>query len=195
MEPERISTKERFDQLRKQVSHHLIVALLFEKAPMVVAEVERSFYDMQLKSPLLKFVIVEDASVIPEQMAMTAVSPIVLVRHPIFENHLGYFENVIIAYHEDGRSIDHALTVQSINDIFTRSPFKFIDGMNGQKIYKGEIEKPLVSIIVNHVSVDEVGKNLELYQNFASILFESGVNQFPEYEFAIINALEVKEVT
>jgi len=45
------------------------------------------------------------------------------------------------------------------------------------------------------VSVDEVGKNLELYQNFASILFESGVNQFPEYEFAIINALEVKEVT
>jgi hypothetical protein len=111
MEPERISTKERFDQLRKQVSHHLIVALLFEKAPMVVAEVERSFYDMQLKSPLLKFVIVEDASVIPEQMAMTAVSPIVLVRHPIFEHHLGYFENVIIAYHEDGRSIDDAKTV------------------------------------------------------------------------------------
>ena len=67
--------------------------------------------------------------------------------------------------------------------------------MNGQKISKGEIEKPLVSIIVNHVSVNEVGKNLELNQNFASILFESGVNQFPEYEFAIINALEVKEVT
>jgi hypothetical protein len=67
--------------------------------------------------------------------------------------------------------------------------------MNGLKISKGEIEKPLVSVIVNHVSVDEVGKNLELYQNFASILFESGVNQFPEYEFAIINALEVKEVT
>lgn len=131
MEPERVTTSERLAQLRTQVAHHLIVGLLFDKAPMVTREVQRSLYDMQLKNPLLKFVIVEDFSVVPQEVAMTAVSPIILIRHPIFEAHLGYFENVIIAYREDGTSIDDELTVKNIHDIFARSRFNFIDGMNG----------------------------------------------------------------
>ncbi len=134
MLPERVSTSERFLQLRNQVAHHLIVGLLFDKAPIIAVEVERSLHDMQLKNPLLKFVLVEDASVVPEQVAMTAVSPIVLIRHPIFEAHLGYFENVIIAYREDGTSIDDELTGKNINSLFSRDRFRFIDGMNADVI-------------------------------------------------------------
>lgn len=126
---------------------------------------------------------------------MTAVSPIVLIRHPIFEAHLGYFENVIIAYREDGTSIDDELTVKNINSLFTRGRFNFIDGMNADKILEGKFDKPIVSIIVNHVSINEIGKNIELYKNLAKLIFESGVNKFPEYDFAIINALEIKEVS
>jgi len=46
MVPERVASKERFEQLRAQVAHHLIVGLLFDKAPMVTVEVERSLHDM-----------------------------------------------------------------------------------------------------------------------------------------------------
>ena len=194
MVPERVATKERFEQLRAQVAHHLIVGLLFDKAPMVTVEVERSLHDMQLKNPLLKFVIVEDSSVVPEAVVY-AISPIVLIRHPIFEAHLGYYENVIISYREDGTSIDDELTVQNINNLFVKGRFNLIDGMNGWKITEGKFEKPIVSIIVNHVSINEIGKNIQLYKNLAKLMFESGVNKFPEYDFAIINALEIKEVS
>lgn len=114
MVPEKVTTSERLEQLRVQVAHHLIVGLLFDKAPMVTAEVERSLFDMQLMNPLLKFVIVEDSSVVPEELVY-AISPIVLIRHPIFEAHLGYYENVIISYREDGTSIDDELTIKNIN--------------------------------------------------------------------------------
>jgi hypothetical protein len=194
MVPERVTTKERLEQLRGQVAHHLIVGLLFDKAPMVTAEVERSLFDMQLNNPLLKFVIVEDSSVVPEAV-VHAISPIVLIRHPIFEAHLGYYDNVIITYREDGTSIDDELTVQNINKLFVKGRFNFIDGMNGWKITEGNFEKPIVSIIVNHVSINEIGKNIQLYKNLAKLIFDSGVNKFTEYEFAIINALEVKEVS
>lgn len=193
MVPERVASKERFEQLRAQVAHHLIVGLLFDKAPMVTVEVERSLHDMQIKNPLLKFVIVEDASVVPEAVVY-AISPIVLIRHPIFEAHLGYYDNVIISYREDGTSIDDELTAQNINSLFVKGRFNFIDGMNGWKITEGKFEKPIVSIIVNHVSVNEIGKNIQLYKNLAKLMFESGVNKFPEYDFAIINALEIKEI-
>jgi hypothetical protein len=66
--------------------------------------------------------------------------------------------------------------------------------MNGWKITEGKFEKPIVSIIVNHVSINEIGKNIQLYKNLAKLMFESGVNKFPEYDFAIINALEIKEI-
>jgi hypothetical protein len=46
MVPEKVETSERLEQLRAQVAHHLIVGLLFDKAPMVTVEVERSLYDM-----------------------------------------------------------------------------------------------------------------------------------------------------
>ena len=117
-----------------------------------------------------------------------------MIRHPIFEAHLGYYENVIISYREDGTSIDDELTAQNINSLFVKGRFNFIDGMNGWKITEGKFEKPIVSIIVNHVSVNEIGKNIQLYKNLAKLMFESGVNKFPEYDFAIINALEIKEI-
>jgi hypothetical protein len=150
---------------------------------------------MQIKNPLIKFVLVEDSAVMPMETVMTAVSPIVLIRHPIFEPHLGYFENVIIAYREDGTSIDDDLTVKNIKQLFQRGRFNFIDGMNAELITKAEFTRPLVSLVINHPSINEMAKSLELYLNLAKFMFEAGVNKFPEYDFAIINALEVKEVS
>ena len=126
---------------------------------------------------------------------MTAVSPIVLIRHPIFEPHLGYFENVIIAHREDGTSIDDEQTVKNIKELFQRGRFNFIDGMNAELITNIEFTRPLVSLIINHPTINEMTQNLDLYMNLTKFLFEAGVNKFPEYDFAIINALEVKEVS
>ena len=58
---------------------------------MVIDQVESAMLDMQRQNPLIKFVIIEEAAVMPTEVVMTAISPIILVRHPIFESHLGFF--------------------------------------------------------------------------------------------------------
>jgi len=70
-----------------------------------------------------------------------------------------------------------------------------IDGMNAEIITKDDFSKPLVSLVINHPSINEMGNSLDLYKNLAKFMYEAGVNKFPEYNFAIINALEIKEVS
>jgi hypothetical protein len=63
--PGGISTVERLNQIRSQVTHHLVVGLLFDKAPDEVAEIERAFGVMQNKYHNMRFVLVEDPAILP----------------------------------------------------------------------------------------------------------------------------------
>ena len=59
----------------------------------------------------MRFAIIEDSSIVPMSVVMNAVSPIILIRHPIFENLTSYYEDVIITHREDGTSINVDETV------------------------------------------------------------------------------------
>lgn len=92
-------------------------------------------------------------------------------------------------------TIDNDLTVKNIKQLYQRDRFNFIDGMNAELISEAAFTRPMVSLIVTHPSINEMGKSLDLYKSLASFMFESGVNKFPEYDFAIINALEINLVS
>ena len=103
---EKVKTYERFEQLRAQVSHHLFVGLLYDKVPFVTEDVHRFLFTMQVKNPLLKFVFVEDWQIVPNDILRNAVSPLVMVRHPVFAPLFGLFEDIVISYREDSKSIN-----------------------------------------------------------------------------------------
>lgn len=148
---------------------------------------------MQAKNPDMRFALIEDSSILPQDVGINAVSPIVLIRHPIFENLTTYFEDVIIGYREDGSSINDELTVKNIKNIFKRDRFDILDSLNADQFPLSE--RPTVAIVVNHPSVNEMGdKNLKTYQSLAKFLYEAGVSKHAEYNFAIINALELKQI-
>jgi hypothetical protein len=99
--PGLVTSAEQLAKLRSQINHHLVVGILFDKAPSDVTEIERAFGVMQNKYPNFRFALVSDPSVLPEDIAQQAVSSIILYRHPIFEPLLGAFEDVIISYRVD----------------------------------------------------------------------------------------------
>lgn len=57
-----------------------------------------------------------------------------------------------------------------------------------------EFSRPIVGIVSNHPSVDDLGKNGGFYKVLAKFLFDGGVQKHHEYDYAIINALEIKDV-
>ena len=61
---------------------------------------------MQAKNPEMRFALIEESSILPLDVVMNAVSPIIVIRHPIFENLTSYYEDVIIGHREDGSSIN-----------------------------------------------------------------------------------------
>ena len=51
-------------------------------------------------------ILVNDSSVLPEVVKSKAISSIIIIRHPIFEEFGGLVEDVIIHHLEDGFTID-----------------------------------------------------------------------------------------
>ena len=64
-----MTSAERLKKLRSQINHHLVVGILFDKAPSDVTELERALGVMQNKYPNFRFALVADQSVIPEEVA------------------------------------------------------------------------------------------------------------------------------
>ena len=146
--PQFVRSAERLNQLRSQINHHLVVGILFDKAPSEVTELVRAFGDMQNKFLNIRFALVEDPSVLPEEVAYQAVSSIILYRHPIFEQLLGAFEDVVINHREDGTTIDDVATVANIKKLCKASRLDFIDESNVD--YYFDFERPIVAIFTNH---------------------------------------------
>ena len=155
--PELVTSAARFNKLRSQINHHLVVGILFDKAPSEVTELVRALGDMQNKYPHIRFALVEDPKVLPEEVAYQAVSSIILYRHPIFESLLGAFENVVINHREDGVTIDEVATVDNIKKLCKAPRLDFIDQWN--KDYYFDFERPIVAIFANHQSVGDLEKN------------------------------------
>ena len=150
-----------------------------------MAELERAFGVMQNKYPNLRFALVADPSVIPEEIAKQAVSSIILYRHPIFEPLLGAYEDVIISYRVDDATIDEEATAENIKKMFKSQRIDFVDRWNVD-LYS-DFERPIVTIFTNHPSVEDLEKNQEFYTVLAKFLYEGGVKKHPEFQFAITN--------
>jgi len=163
--PELIKTSDRLNKLRSQINHHLVVGILFDKAPSEVSELVSAFGVMQNKHPNIRFALVEDPTVLPEEVAYQAVSSIILYRHPIFEKLLGAFENVVINHREDGVTIDDEATVANIKKLCKAPRLDFIDQWNVD--YYFDFERPIVAIFTNHQSVEDLEKNQEFYANLS----------------------------
>jgi hypothetical protein len=117
---------------------------------------------------------------------------VVVIRHPIFADFVGLFENVVINHKDDGLTIDEERTERNLRHALRSSKLDFIDAMN-MELYSN-FDRPLVGIVTNHASVDDLSKNLPFYKALAKFLYEGGLSKHPEFDYAIINALEIKDV-
>lgn len=60
--------------------------------------------------------------------------------------------------------------------------------------FYSNFERPIVGIVTTHPSVDDLSKNIPFYRTLARFLYEGGLKKHPQYDFAIINALEVTDI-
>lgn len=121
---------------------------------------------MQNRNPSIRFALVEDPTFLPQNIASEAISSIILYRHPIFEEVLGSYENVVITHREDGTTIDEDATIQNIMNINKASRLDYIDKDNLAD-YGEKYEKPIVAIFTTHPSVEDLEKNYEFYSQIA----------------------------
>jgi hypothetical protein len=178
--------------LRNQLSHHLTVGLLYDRRPDEAEEIQRALTDIQARNPNIKIALVNDSSVIPENLVYGAISPIVVLRHPIFEDFVGLFHNVIINHKDDGVTIDEDQTENNLRHALRSSKLDFIDAMNVE-LYS-TFDRGIIGIVTNHPSVDDLSKNKPFYKALAKFLYEGGLSKHPEFDYAIINALEIRDV-
>jgi hypothetical protein len=115
-----------------------------------------------------------------------------VIRHPIFSDYVGLFENVVINHKDDGLTIDEERTERNLRQALRSSKLDFIDAMNVE-LYS-TFDRSIIAIVTNHPSVDDLSKNLPFYKALAKFLHEGGLSKHPEYDFAIVNALEIKDV-
>lgn len=60
--------------------------------------------------------------------------------------------------------------------------------------FYSSFERPIVAIVTTHASVDDLSKNIPFYRTLARFLYEGGLKKYPQFDFAIINALEVTDI-
>jgi len=139
-------------------------------------------------------VVVNDSSVIPYNALDYIVSPLVVLRHPIFEQYTGIITNVVIHHRGDGTTIDEEKTEINIRKALRSGKIDYIDVMNVELF--SSFERSIVALITTHPSVDDLSRpaNIEFFQLIAKFLYQGGLSKFSEYDFAIINGLEIVDV-
>lgn len=140
----------------------------------------------------MKFALVYDFKVLPKEVAYDAVSPLIVLRHPIFVEVSGLFENVVVTHSDSGSIINEEQTEKNLRKALKSGKIDFVDVMNVE-LYSS-FERNLVAIVTNHASVDDLSKNIPFYKALAKFLYEGGLKNYPEYDFAILNGLEIRDV-
>ena len=85
---------------------------------------------MQRDNPNLRFALVNDSSILPKHIVQGAISPIIIVTHPILEDFQAKLENVVVTHREDGVTINEEQTISNLFTLFRRHRVDFIDVQN-----------------------------------------------------------------
>ncbi len=64
--PEVVGSAEQLEKIRNQVTHHIVVGLLYNKNEDDIKEHRRALNEIQSKNQNIKIVLVEDYRVLPE---------------------------------------------------------------------------------------------------------------------------------
>lgn len=108
----------------------------------------------------MKIALVNNSTILPEGVVSNAQSPIGIIRHPIFEDYIGIYENVVVSYlsqenQEGGENSSPNMDAERTEDNLKRAlksgRIDFIDVMN-VGLYSS-FERSIVSIVTNHPSV------------------------------------------
>lgn len=180
--------------LRQRVSHHLVVGLLYNRPAEEAGEIIRGLTEISLRNPNIKIVLVNSSHVIPYAALDYIVSPLIVLRHPIFEQYTGIVTNVVIHHLDNGNIIDEEKTEINIRKALRSGKIDYIDVANVDLF--SSFERSIVAIITTHPSVDDLSRssNIEFFQLIAKFLYQGGLSKFSEYDFAIINGLEIRDV-
>lgn len=57
-----------------------------------------------------------------------------------------------------------------------------------------DFKKPVVAIYTTHSSIEYPNKNKEFYKMLLKSLYEGGYKHYPEYDYAIINGIDITDV-
>ena len=68
----------------------------------------------------------------------------------------------------------------------------YLDVMNVELF--SSFERPIVGIVSTHASIDDLSKNIPFYKVLAKFLYDGGVSKHPDFDYAIINGLEITDV-
>lgn len=189
-----ISSPEELQALRQRVSHHLIVGLLYNRPTEEAGEIMRGLTEISIRNPNIKLVLVNSSHVIPYAALDYIVSPLIVLRHPIFEQYTGIVTNIVIHHRNDGIVIDDEKTENNIRKALRSGKIDYIDVTNVELF--SSFERSIVALITTHPSVDDLSRpsNIEFFQLIAKFLYQGGLSKFSEYDFAIINGLEIRDV-
>ena len=147
---------------------------------------------IQSANPHFKIVLVDNPEYLPAEIIDKTRTSLIVIRHPIFADSVGLFETVIVSYNEDS-VIDEVQTEKNLRLALRSSHIDFIDVMNVE--FYSKFERPIIAIVTNHPSVDDLSKNQPFFKALAQFLYEGGLSKHPEFDYAIINALEIRDIS
>lgn len=189
-----IENAEQLQSLRQRLSHHLVAGLIYNTPIEEANEIVRGLTEISIRNPNFKVVLINDSLVLDINVLDQVISPLIVLRHPIFEEYTGSATNVVINHRADGLTIDEELTEKNIRKALRSGKLDFIDVMNVELF--SSFEKSIVAIITTHPSVDDLSRpgNIDFFKLMAKFLYQGGAQKFSEFDYAIINGLEILDV-
>jgi hypothetical protein len=119
---------------------------------------------IQSANPHFKIVLVDNPEYLPAEIIDKTRTSLIVIRHPIFADSVGLFETVIVNYSEDS-VIDEVQTEKNLRLALRSSHIDFIDVMNVE--FYSKFERPIIAIVTNHPSVDDLSKNQLFFKALA----------------------------
>eukprot|EP00347_Sterkiella_histriomuscorum_P000738 403374694 len=181
LEIEKITSRERFVELRNQIDHHFVLGVLHR--PQYRDQTLEMIRMLQDLNTHIKFAFIEDLSFVPDKFSALIHSEIVIIRCPLLDEYQFVVEvKVTHDVEETNRNVRNAL----------KSNVDYLD-LENINLYTG-FEKPIVAIVSTHQTIHNIEKNYPFYKVILKFLSQGGYEQNPNYEYAILNGLEIQDV-
>lgn len=138
---------------------------------------------MQQYYPHIKFAYIDDLSLVPDKFSALIHSEIVIIRCPLLDEYQ-FVRDVEIT-----NNIEK--TLANLGNAL-KSDVDYLDSEN-INLY-ASFQKPIVGIVSTHHTIHNIEKNYPFYKVILKMLFQGGYEKNPEYEYAIINGLEIVDI-